>query len=249
MDIKIAKKLFTELSGVGIKELIIEPTDAGGTRFRGASEDRSIIVFYEFETEQFVDMPVGIKELDAVLSRINLFDEEKASIELTAGDEGYCVDLTIKQSRQRATYRCHEPNISNKQALRVPSHIPGDFGLTEENTISFDKDYVAHLNRAISALSQTGDKLKRNIKLDLDGENLTIKVSDGKTDSFNQVKEEIGITGEMEGLFDVQSFGRVMRRSSDSPTNEGSCLFTITDRGVGVFALEYMDILLHPTVS
>lgn len=244
MDIKIIKALLTELSSVGISQIIIDPTE-DGTLFRGTNDDRTLILFDEVG-EKLTDMSMGIKSVNALLSRINLFDEEKAKIELIPDNDGNCRDFIVKQGRKRVSYRCHEPSTDYIQA---PKTLPGDFSITEENTIKFDKAYVSYLSNAISAMAYTGDKEERTIKISVDAGNLSVNIFDGSDDSFTDVIEGMDDSLSLEGLFDVAPFSRVMKQSVASESNDGYAVFTISEQGVGVFRLEYMDILVHPTVS
>lgn len=244
MDIKITKALLTELSSVGISQMIVDPTEKG-TLFRGTNDNRSLILFDELG-DNLTEMSLGIKSVNALLSRINLFDEEKAKIELVATSEGYCRDIIVKQGRKRVSYRCHEPDTKYIQA---PKHMPGTFTITEDNAIMFDKEYVSYLSTAVSAMAYTGDKEERTIKVSADGGVVTVSIFDGSDDSFVDVVEGFDENLKLEGVFDVASFSRVMKQSVNSPSNNGNAVFTISEQGVGVFRLEYMDILVHPSVS
>jgi hypothetical protein len=244
MDIKITKALLTELSSVGISQMIVDPVD-GGTQFRGTNDNRSLILFDTID-ESLTDMAIGIKSINALLSRINLFDEDKAKIELTANNDGFCHDIIVKQGRKRVSYRCHEPDT---KVIQAPKHIPGNFTITEENAIMFNKDYVSYLSSAISAMAYTGDKEERSIKVSANEGIVTVSIFDGSDDSFVDVVEGFDEKLKLEGVFDVAPFSRVMKQSVNSPSNDGHTVFTISEQGVGVFRLEYMDILVHPSVS
>lgn len=244
MDIKIIKTLLTELSSVGISQVIIDPTEEG-SMFRGTNDDRTLIVYNEVG-EKLADMPIGIKNVNAILSRINLFDEDKAKIELVETNDGYCGDFIVKQGRKRVSYRCHEPITKYIQA---PTTIPGDLSITDENQIKFDKEYVTYLSNAFSAMAYTGDKQERTISVEVSEGSATISIFDGSDDTFVDVVEGINDSLSLKGLFDVAPFSRVMKQSVNSESNDGYSVFTMTEQGVGIFKLEYMDILVHPTVS
>jgi hypothetical protein len=244
MDIKLTKALLTELSSVGISQMIVDPVE-GGTQFRGTNDNRSLILFDTIR-EELTTSPIGIKSINALLSRINLFDEDKAKIELIDTDEGFCRDIIVKHGRKRVTYRCHEPS---PKYIQAPKHIPGNFTITAENAIMFNKDYVSYLSTAISAMAYTGDKEERSIKVTANEGVVTVSIFDGSDDSFVDVVEGFDENLKLEGVFDVASFSRVMKQSVNSPSNDGFAVFTISEQGVGVFRLEYMDILVHPSVS
>jgi hypothetical protein len=98
-------------------------------------------------------------------------------------------------------------------------------------------------------MAYTGDKEERTIKISVDAGNLSVNIFDGSDDSFTDVIEGMDDSLSLEGLFDVAPFSRVMKQSVASESNDGYAVFTISEQGVGVFRLEYMDILVHPTVS
>ena len=256
MDIIQLKQILETLNSVGINEMVIEPTEKDGvknTLIRGSNRDRNVVVYHEIPDLNLTDTVIGIQSVNGLLSRINLFDEAKASIELDV--TGAMVGtILVKQGRKKATYRCADPST-----LNAPSRIPGELKVSLDNAIMLSKDNVNFLGQAISSMSLTGNKEERNITMQVEDGNLTVKIVDGEDDSFTEVMEGVGGDNTERGVWDVGSFLRVMKKSSetsdiafrriigsDAEVEDGGVLFSISEFRVAVFAVADLDILVIP---
>ncbi|MDA3806884.1 MAG: hypothetical protein PF440_03135 [Thiomicrorhabdus sp.] len=242
MDIMEAKTILTELSSVGIDEVVFDHMDKG-TRVRGSNQEKTVVVYFEIPII-FCDKSIGIQSVNGLLSRINLFDETKASISLVEDNNGDIGTINVKQGRKKASYRCNDPRKVN-----APSRVPGDLALTNENVISFDKEYVTYLSTAISAMSYTGTKAERTISVQIEDDNATVAVFDGLDDTFTDVIETVGAINTDRAVWEVIPFSRVMKQSVSAPSNADSAKFCITEHGIAVFGLENLDIVVVPMVS
>ncbi|MCI4411746.1 MAG: hypothetical protein JHC38_08770 [Thiotrichales bacterium] len=238
MDIKHLKPVLSELSFVGISEVVIEPSETGSL-LRGSNADKSLLIFFNV-TMSITDKPLGVKNVNALLSRINLFDEEKAAIEVINSSEGNIGILNIKQGRKKASYRCHSPS-----QIQAPRSMPSDVEINDSNAITFSKEYVDQLNQAISSMSYTGEKEKRTVSIKGNGASIEVTIFDGSDDSF---VDEVEISGiDCRGLYDVSPFSKLMKASATH--NEGNAIFSISSNGIGLFRVDLLDVVVHPTVA
>lgn len=237
MDIITTKDLLQELADIGINEVVIEPVE-NGTRVRGSNKDRNTIVFKTVPDVNLVSIPLGIQSVRGLLSRINLFEEDKASIVLKNGDN-YTQSITIKQGKRNASFRCSSPSD-----LAVPKVVP-DCEVNDENRILFDKEYVGFVNDAVSAMAYTGNNQERSISIKVETNELTLTINDGDCDSFVDTKPMEVVN--CRGNWEIAAFTKLMKLSSTY--SEADSEFAISEHGVGVFRIGVLDALIPPMVS
>lgn len=237
MDIINTKALLQELADIGINEVVIEPVE-NGTRVRGSNKDRNTIVFKTIPDLNLVEIAIGIQSVRGLLSRINLFEEEKASIVLKNGSS-FTQSVTIKQGKRNASFRCSAPSD-----LAVPKVVP-DCEINDDNRILLDKDYVGFINDAVSAMAYTGNNAERSISVKVESEELVLTINDGECDSFvdNKPMEVVNCRGNWE----IGAFSKLMKLSSHYV--DGDAEFSISEHGVGVFRIGVLDALIPPMVS
>jgi len=242
LDIATLKKLLDTMNSVGITQAVIEPTEDGdGTLIRASNKDKNILVFDSIE-EKLVDLPMGIQSVPGLLSRIQLFDEEKASISLD--DNGKIVlAATIKQGRKKASFRFADPH--KRDAVPVPAKIPGDLSLS--NCVEMQDDYVKYLSSAIMAMSYTGNKAERTISFSKgDDENIILKVSDGEDDAFSDTLENTeSVDLGSAAMWEVVPFERLLKASRDT-NKDKVAKFGINDYHIAIFDLGIVKTLVSP---
>lgn len=239
MDIKLLKNVLSVMDGVGVSEAVLEPSSTGGTRIRAANKDRNIIVFDEID-DHIVDLPMGIQSVRGLLSRINLFDIEKASMTFT--DNGDIIrETTIKMGRKRAGFKFARPD-----KLGVPKMIPGDLSMASYLTIS--EEYTKYLSTVITAMSYTGDKKERTISLlTEDDGSAIINIYDGEDDSFNDTIEDCPISVPEKASWEVVPFERVLKSAVDwSESNEAK--LSVTEHHIAVFEVGTIKVMIGPVV-
>lgn len=236
MVISELKMILETIQSVGVDEAIIEPVDGGdGSRIRAANKNGNVIIFDEIP-EIFSEYPMGIQSVGGLLSRITLFDDSKASAELT--DDGTIVtDILIKQGRKKATFRFASPDN-----IYAPPVVPET---TESDVIEFSKDYVQYLGKAITAMSFTGKKENRTVAIQGTGSGLSVSISDGDVDAFDEVVEDIK-TETTRGIWEVGPFQRVLKEASE---HDGVARFTIDNYGIGTFDLGVIRVMVVPMAS
>lgn len=233
MDINLFKQLLEVLASVGVEEVVIEPTD-DGTLIRGANKDLNVVVYHTIEAS-LVEHPLGIQTVKGLLSRIQLFDIAKASINLESSDE-LVVDFSIKQGRKKASFKCADP-----RSMAVPKKIPGDLSI--ENRIEFDRSYVEHLSQAISAMSYTGSKAERSISMGVKDSVAEFSIFDGEDDTFSD-EIDLDFPDTSKTSWDVAPFQRVLKQSLDMDGE--NAVFTITEFGIAVFDVGIINVLVAP---
>lgn len=230
----VIKNVLETLDSVGIEEVIFEPTE-NGTLLRGSNKDKNVVVFHEIPDE-ITEHPMGIQSVKGLLSRLNLFETDKAQMAFTeAGDA--IGNITIKQGRKKASYKCIEP-----EHVHAPKRIPGDIDMSK--CITFDKEYVEYLSQAFSSMGYTGDKSERTVSIGVRDNNLSLNIFDGEDDSFNDTIE-IEHDDIDTSSWEVVPFQRVMKQSvACSASLEAN--FVITEHGVVVFDVSGISIIVAP---
>lgn len=240
MNILDLKTILEVLDQVGITEAVIEPGKKPNTTLiRAASKDTNIVVFDEIEGE-LTPTPIGIQSVKGFLSRLSLFDVEKAamSMENHRSDE-YVSSSQIKEGRRKATFRCAPP-----RTLNVPHEIP----LSEDSEfIELLPDYVDYLSGAISSMSYTGDKRERTISMRVEDNDLHINIFDGEDDCFDDIMSDVGIDELPSGSWDVAPFQRVMKQSMQHDEDKVARV-TITDYRVALFQVGVINVMVSPMV-
>lgn len=235
MDIIKLCDLLRTLSSVGIEEVVFEPDPSteGSTLIRGANKDMNVIVYHSVPY-QLTEHPMGVQTVKGLLARVELFDVSVAV--LTPSEKNDVVyDLLIKKGKKKASFKCSPPD-----RLQVPKKVPGDLSITSD--IVLEKDYIDHLNNAISAMAFTGSKAERSISLMVVDNKATISIYDGEDDSFSD-ELEVQFNDTKKFSWDVAPFQRVMRSSEDS---QGKARFTISEHGIAVFDLGVLNVLVAP---
>lgn len=228
------KRILEVLDSVGVEEVIFDPTEEG-TLVRATDKKGSIVVFDEID-EQFSDSPIGVQSVRGLLSRINLFDVEKSTIDLDEGSN-YILNILIKQGRKKASFRCAPP----KRILAPPSAPDSVWS----DDIEFDSDYVGYLNKAITAMGFTGNKEERKITLNGGSDGMRITISDGEDDSFDELLPEI--TAEITpGAWEVAPFQRAMLKAAEY---SGSTKFRVDNYGIACFNLCHLSVMIVPMAS
>lgn len=231
------KNILSLLDKVGIHEVVFEPTeDESGTLIRGANKEKNITVFDTIE-DNLVDLPMGVQSVKGLLSRINLFDLDKASIDLR--DSGDIITaITIKVGRKRAGFKLALPS-----QLKVPRMVPGS--LESDDVIEFSDEYVKYLSSAIMAMSYTGEKKERTISLFQEDGSAAITIFDGEDDSFHDVLDDADIDLSDKASWEVVPFERVMKASLEEV---GAAKFFITEHHIAVFDMGELDIMVVPII-
>lgn len=232
--IKELKNVLEVLQSVGIEEAVIDPAEDGSV-IRAASKEGAIVIF-DCIPEKVANFSMGIHSVRALLSRINLFDVEKASASISDDGENV-LDMEIKQGRKKAIIRFSDP-----KRLSAPTTVPDS---EKSDDIVFKEEYVQYLSKAIAAMSFTGKKEERTISIHGDGDSLHISISDGEEDSFDEEIEASGIETD-KCRWDVVPFQRVMTKSMDYA---GQASFVVDEYGIATFDLAVMKVMIAPMAS
>lgn len=236
MDIIEVKELLRVMDKVGISEVVFEPTDEGKTRLRGANREKNITIFDEVDVS-LVDLPMGIQSVKGLLSRVSLFDEDKAS--MTTKDNGDIItDITIKEGRKKAGFKSAVP-----KHLAVPDLVPG--ALESEERITLEESYVKYLSTAITSMSYTGEKKERTISLTSEDGKAEITIYDGEDDSFQDTLEDSEYNLDDVASWEVVPFERVMKASLEET---GDATFFVTDHHIAIFDLGIFNVMIVPLV-
>ena len=114
--IKDLKSILTTLKDVQITTCSIDPQDEGSL-IRGSNKDGGLAVFDTYPNP-ICDVAMGIQSVDGLLSRIDLFDIEKASVDLDE-TSSHVRSITIKEGKKKASYR-----FQTSSRLSIPNKNP-----------------------------------------------------------------------------------------------------------------------------
>lgn len=237
MDFTETKNVLAVIESVGIDELVIDiDEEEDNTLLRGANKDHNIIIFDHLDSK-LSEHPIGVQSVRGLLSRLNLFDHNKASIE-TDDDGDRITNIKMKEGRKKASYRC-----SHSDNLAVPKQIPGN--LESENRIELSKEFVDYLSQAVQSMSYTGNREERVIRISIKNEVMSITVFDGEDDSFSDEVSVDGVDDVQQCAWEVAPFQKVLKRSVESSFDE-SAHFHITEHGVAVIQVGVLNIMIAP---
>lgn len=240
MELYELKLVLEDLYSVGIKSVVLDPNNDGdGTLVRASDKDGKVAVYCDSEFS-FSDKTIAIQDVSSILSRVNLFDVNKATVEITDNDD-YVLELKIKQGRKKTRFRCAPP-----EALQVPSRVPGDLTIKDGECVVLQRDYVSYITDVISSLSKTVSDTPANVAIEIKDDNLNVTISDGETDSFSDTLVEIGVDDRDKSYWDAIPFSKVIRQSIRE--SEEAKFIISKDHGLAVFAVGTVDVIVVPSV-
>jgi hypothetical protein len=243
MNIQTLESLLSVLSSVGVECVKIAPAEDGeGTLVSGSGTNNNVLVFDVIEDE-FSEYPINIQNINALLSRLRLFDTSKASVTFEDngnGDKSVNRSITIKQGRRKITY-----HLALK--LPVPQFMP-DMDV-EGDPVQFDKEYTEYLSKAINAVSMTGDKVKRRIRMSSSDEELKVTIFDGEDDSFNDTIEVGADMITFDNFqWNVPAFQKVMKQCVDNHS-DGVAEFYVSEQGIALFLMSPVTVMVPPELD
>ena len=240
MDIYYFRCLLEELDAIGIDQVVFDPYEDEKTLVRGSDKQAGVLVFHVID-EKLSDDAIGVQSVKGLLSRLQLFDHNKASITLET-DQGRVYNINIKEGKKKASFRC----MDSPDKAPCPSRVPGDLNM--DSPFTFSKEYVDYLGKGIAAMGYTGEKEGRNIGISVNADQMTINIFDGDADTFTDVITlDEGSSEEYRGTWDVGSFQRIVRYSVKVSEDE-TVKFVITEHGLGVFRLDLLNAIAAPVV-
>lgn len=238
MSIPVLAEVLQTLDKVGISEVVFEPDpdNADHTRLRGANKDQNVVIFDTID-EKLVEKPMGVQSVKGLLSRIMLFDLEKASMDFRSTDSEI-TDLNIKQGRKKASFR-----FASESSLGVPKKIPGG---NNSDVIEFSQDYIKYLSNAISAMSYTGAKETRTLSISSHEEVLEVSVFDGESDSFVDHLDYTDVEDFDKGVWEVDPFKLVMTQSSSHDDEKAASFCVNLSHKYVIFKVGMVSVLVTP---
>lgn len=206
--IKDLRGILEVLRDLGIDEAVIEQTDdPEQTRVRAANVQNNIIVYDEIDVQIVtVKRGMGIQSVRGLLSRLDLFDLDKASFDVRL-DGDVVGDLILKEGRKKVSFGFASPS-----RVLAPSKLPE---VSDVHTLVLEPEYVKYLGKAMTAMTFTGDKEEQSLSIRGSAEHGTAEISivDGDTDSFSEVlPTDIGNSA---GSWEVAPFRRVIAKALD----------------------------------
>lgn len=235
MSLTTLADVLKTMDSVGITEAVFEPDTNGGTLIRAANKDRNIIVF-DTIPDEVVDMPMGIQSIKGLLGRIMLFDLDKASLDFK--DNGTEIsDLTIKQSRKKATFR-----FADTTRLNVPKKVPEE---DSPDGMLLSKTYVDYINNAIGAMSYTGTKQTQTISISIDNGVAELSVYDGESDTFTD-HFDTEASDVSKGVWEVAPFKTVMNQSAKHNDDDEAIISIRPTHKIAVFHVGMIDVMVSP---
>lgn len=222
------------LSFVGVEEVALEPQDDGRVLVRGAASDMSVVVYDKIDID--LDKPMGIQSVRALLSRINLMDDPKATVSLIGDD--VVNEIIIKKGRSKVTYR-----TADIDRLYIPKFVPNDVGVNDDNYITFSSEYIKKLNNVFTSMSYTGVRNGQYISIESHEDEIRLSVSDGEDDSFNDRLEQTTATNNDRAMWEIKAFQRVMKAASDYST-DNTAKFSVNTTGCATFDVGVVDVIV-----
>lgn len=231
MKIDIAKRVFDIINGSDIKKCAI--LDAGETnQIRGISEDRTTIIFTE--VPKFIEKAdVGIISVPSLLSRLNLFDEQKAKVAVNVreGQNGdYISSMVVSEGRRRSTVKTNDPENMKGE---IPKKYPEAKTMM---TIYMETPYIRMLDQMRSSIKTVAgqDDFYIRVGYKAGSENEIDFSICGGNDDFDDVLESYNIPDNSTAFsasYQIDSFMRVFKKAA-SIEGEAKILVEVNSLGV-----------------
>ncbi|WGH49815.1 hypothetical protein [Alishewanella phage vB_AspM_Slickus01] len=241
LNLPLLKVILEQLNSLGISEAIIEPiTDEEGngvTRVRAGNKDHSIMIFDDIE-DTLSDKALAISSIKGLQTRIALFSNEKSSVTVT-NRSNFAASIEIKEGKRKASYTLSHPNI-----ILAPKVMP-DYEILG-NPIVLSEDFISALLDVFASMGFTGKKEDRRIAIKSSGDEVTITVFDGESDSFVETFQYAG--GEVDipsTQWEVEAFKLALRKASETSLDK-SVTFIVTDIGTAVMQSAPMSVIVAP---
>lgn len=247
MDLVKTKKILEIMEGVGILDAGIFAAD-GKNQIRGITQDKNTIIYTE--TDQFIEHQVGLLSVKGLLSRLNLFDEEKMGVELETlkskkNGEDFVNQITIKEGRRRSKVTTTDPANMRTIPTDYPQCETVFSGVISKSYV----DYISKMKNSINSASVT-DTMYIEMYFDESSDKGTVNFSiGGGYDDFDD-KFDVDINDE----FDSETFSvkwkidpviRAMKQAS-SISEEEKVEFQVTDRGLLEIDIDGIVVTVAP---
>ena len=232
MDLLKTKEILEVLDGVDIAECAIYAED-GKNKIRAVNTDQTTIVFTE--VDQFIDDNIGLLSVKGLLSRLNLFDLEKAGVTFKTNEKNgssFIEQMTIKEGRRRSSVRATSP-----KSIDAPTQYPQ----TEKVFNAYlSKSYVNFINKMKSSIafmpSNSSDDIKLTMTVEKGSETANLKIVGGTSDDFSDEIECDGNENMQSDTFvatwTIDSLMRVLKRAAMGLDDEDTISVEVNDVGV-----------------
>jgi len=217
--------------------------------YRGMNDDASLVLFDEHEQhfdEDWGAYSMGIGSVGTLLDRLSLFDLSAARVEVTSNEDHVLERLSIKQSRQKATYTFTPPERCVTWKRNKHAYEEVIF------TMKFDKTWWQDVQRAISSMRQSQHGAESfNVVCDKKGEVKLILRDADKGDCFEYVlatAEESEQQTKWSACWKTATVQKLIREGIKFNSN-GTIQIGITQRGMGIVEVDGLAFFLIPYIE
>jgi hypothetical protein len=205
MNIIKFKEILETLNAAGFKETVIDRCGDGKVRVRGITDSESLAIFAEYDFD--LEKSIAVTAIPSVLNRLNLFDLEKAKVELS--DKGrrdqvmdYTTTMLITQGRREVFHTFPSP-----RNIRAPSEVMKDEIV---DVVTLDSEKTDRILKAITALQSVAGQKERVVTFRGQGDNILVSISDDEGNYFHDVVSK-NTSGEWENHWNSQAFVKMIR--------------------------------------
>lgn len=177
MNIKEFYNTLNILQSLSIDKVALQATDDGDTLVR-AINDMQTIVIYSPIHEQISECNIGIGNVKAALSRLNLFNLDQVEVGFDV-DGSDATTIYIKEGKRKTKFRLMGFHAINQM---VPAKEPKTEDLFH---VELSKDYVQYLRKALQSVQQNSAQKKETLSIEVKEDNLYLNISDGDVDGFS----------------------------------------------------------------
>lgn len=224
MDLAATKKVLEIMKGVNITQANILVHENNQNQIRGITEDKTIVMFTN--VPQFIETGVGLLSVNGLLTRLNLFDQEKMGVDLKTEEsqktgEDYVSKIVVKEGRRRSTVTTTDPDILRS---KTPQKYPEAARVC---TVGMTKEYVDYINKMKASVSTAASTETLYAEIHFDSETdegfVNFNIGGGYDDFDDSIVAELDES--VEGMafsvqWKIEPFIRAIRQAASSSEND-----------------------------
>lgn len=240
MDIYRFKNILEAMKNLGINECAFTPR---GEKTRvSAIENKTHQIGICCDLEDLeISKPMGVLHVPSMLSRIQLFDVEKAGATLNvSSDDSFISNFTLKQGRRVSRITTTDPEM-----LQTPVDVPP---METIASFEFDEEFVGFMDKASRSIAATPGGTSDAILIisSVSGTDFEFQIKSGDDVFVEHVDSHDDITHTSTCTFSARQFMTAVKQSVmwSTATENKTAIFELTSLGHAVVSVGEMSVFV-----